>query len=461
MPSLDVTEGRLENYLPYGLLLLQAIARRTRTDVEIWRPSEEMLRGRFSTAEALCDAVLSGVELNRYDVVGFSTVTSSFLYALRLAARVKHDFRKVKVIFGGPFVTKLASEILEKFEFVDGIFVGEAEASFTEFLRRCDEGAAECAGIPGVATRAGFLPTVKTASLDDLPWVSEAPDFMPWFRLRNPEVDASTPISLEVTRGCPLQCSFCSTRQVWGAQVRRKSVARLVEEMTVLSQMCGSRFFNLIGDNVGVPRAPFLAFCDELAAVNPGFTWGCSLKVDRLEEDHLRRMWAAGMRSMFVGLESGNQQTLDRVRKKTDVEKEIANIRSAVGIGFGVITSFIIGFPWEDEKDIEGTYRLHCDLIKSGIGRSQVNMLIPIPGTDIVTSGSILFERDWLPIVSDGVATADEMAVATSAHPNLFTHFGRYETPQLRRDELLLTFTAAKVFQQMNENRRRRDWNKF
>lgn len=461
VPALDVTGGRFVNYLPYGLLVLQAMAQGRRTGVDIWRPPDEFGRGRFTTTEALCDAVLSLVDLDRYDVVGFSTVTTSFLYAVRMAEQVKRTRPGLTVIFGGPYVTKLATEILGKFECIDAVFVGEAERSFRAFLERCDRGEAGFRGIPGVATRDGVVAGITTDDLDDLPRITDAPDYLPWFRLRDGRARSREPISLEVTRGCPLQCSFCSTRQVWGARVRRKSVTRLLEEMTALSQLCGSTFFNLIGDNVGVPRAPFLEFCDELAEVNPGFTWGCALKLDRLEPEHLRRMWAAGMRAMFVGLESGNQETLDKVRKKTNIEKEITNIRSAVELGFRVTTSFIIGFPWEDEDDIQSTYKLHCSLIQCGVGMSQINILSPIPGTDIVASGRILFERDWLPIVSDGVASDDEISAVTNAHPSLFTHYGRYETPLLETRALLSTFAAAKMFRQMYANRPRADWNRF
>lgn len=462
IPSLDVQNGKLANYVPYGLLILQAMARDHQTGVDIWRPSPAMAANEFPSADSLCDAVLSSVDPGAYDVIGFSTVTSSFLFALRLAQRIKEDQPEVRLIVGGPYVTKLAEEILSRFSFIEAVFVGESEYSFSAFLGRCDEGLRDFVGIPGVATRNGMPPANKTAQLDDLPWIADAPDFLQWFRLRNPHPTPTTSIPLEVTRGCPLQCSFCSTRQVWGAQVRRKSVGRLVEEMTVLSRVCGSTFFNLIGDNVGVPRAPFLQFCDELAMVNPGFTWGCSLKVDRLEPEHLRRMWDAGMRAMFVGLESGNQETLDKVRKKTNIAKEIANIRSAIELGFRVTTSFIIGFPWEEPGDVESTLRLHSDLVARGVDRSQINILIPIPGTDIVSSGKVLFEPWWLKsIAAGGGASTEEIEEATSSHPDLFSHFGRYETPHIETNKLLATVIAAKSLLRTRAAPLRPDWNTF
>lgn len=461
IPSLDLRGGVLETYVPYGLLSLQAVGASFETSVEIWHPPS-FDRLEFDSTDELYRYVVDSIQLDDFDIVGFSTLTASFLYAVKIAEAVRLRRASVPIVFGGPFVTKLASQVLAAFPAVDAIFVGEAEQSFAELLGRCDRGVIDFCGIAGVVTRsATSCPAKVEDDLDRLPRIIAAPDYELWFRRRNPIVDRYTPIPLEASRGCPLRCSFCSTRQVWGAKVRRKSAPRLIEEMIELSDLCGgSTFFNLIGDNLGVPRAPFLEFCDELATINPGFTWGCSLKLDRLEPQHLQRMWRAGMRAMFVGLESGNQATLERVRKETDIVREIDNIRAAVDLGFRVTTSFIVGFPWEEARDVGDTISLHTDLLKHGVDRSQVNILCPIPGTDIVAEGKIVFERSWLEETSDGVATPDEMMAAASSQPALFTHFGRYETPRIDLSTLVASARQAATLDRMHRSMRP-DWNRF
>ena len=298
--------------------------------------------------------------------------------------------------------------------------------------------------------------------LDALPFITKARDFRPWLDLVRDTGRGRATIPLEATRGCPLQCSFCSTRQVWGARVRRKSPSRLLEEMKQLSAICGGQtFFNLIGDNVGVPRGPFMAFCEEFAEINTGCTWGCSLKLDRLEQPHLERMWAAGARAMFIGLESGNQTTLDNVRKKTNIAKELANLRAAIDLGFRVDTSFIVGFPWEMMDDIKKTFLLHNELLAMGANRSQIGVLCPIPGTDIVKGGQIAYDEESMHMVDGDVFETSRLKEYIAQHPALFTHLGYYETPLVARTRVLAVRDAAAHTDAMHRKRNRNDWNSF
>lgn len=463
VPSPEVKDGRLRKYVPYGLLTLQAVAKEFTTSVHIFQWPESSQIPIAHTAADLSDVLFKNVDFAQYDVVGFSAVSSSIAYIVNMSDYVRRKMPGLPIIYGGPYVTKLAQQIMAAFQVVDAIFVGESEKSFADFLARCDAGRIDFLGIPGVLARGedGGIGNIVT-DLDSLPFLAATSDFSNWFRWRSPETEKHAPIPLEATRGCPLQCSFCSTRQVWGPKVRRKSPRRLVREMAELSIACGgSTFFNLIGDNIGAPRNDFLRFCGEFALLNPGFSWGGSLKVDRFDQGDFARMWAAGMRAMFVGLESGNQQTLDRVRKKTNIAKEIDNVRAAVDVGFRVTVSFIIGFPWERRSDIDETYRLHCDLIQYGVDRSQINVLMPIPGTDIVADGNVLFEPQWLRLTGDGVATFHEIASAAKTYPELFSHFGRYETDHVDWKALLSIRDAAELYFGLNRRRVQRDWNVF
>lgn len=228
--------------------------------------------------------------------------------------------------------------------------------------------------------------------------------------------------------------------------------------MELVASRTGDRFFSLIGDNLGVPRNRFLEFCRSFAELNSGqFEWGCSLKLDRFSDDDLKTIWNAGCRSMFIGVESSSQDTLDRVNKAARVSNEISGLFAAIAMGFKVETSFIIGFPWESEQDIKETYELHCELLKAGGARSQVGILCPIPGTDIVKDGKIIFDGYTSYVTQDDVRLADRHVAYIEESPTLFSHFGRYETPGIKKQVLKAYADAATRIAQLHLRQRRID----
>jgi len=433
VPAFNFVKGIHEPYVPAGLLTLQSLESRvSNVQVDIAKLTAIESGERFSTGTDVVQTFLNSVRIDQYDCVGFSTVCNSVHYALECAAIIKKTNPRVKLFVGGPYVTKLAQQVIDGFPFLDAVFVGEAEDSFSSFLERCAGGVVDFNGIPGVWTPTAFGGcTSKTANLDLLPMVTEARDYVPWLDIeRGSRAEPLLP-PIEATRGCPLQCSFCSTKQVWGAKVRRKSARRLMEEMSNLHRLTGDRVFSFTGDNVGVPRNPFLSFCSDLVEYRNPFYWVCSLKLDRMTRDDLSLMWQAGCRGMFVGIETASQETLRLVNKAARLDHEIEGIKLAIDMGFMVETSFIIGFPWETEEELRSTYNLHCEFLALGAKRSQIGILSPIPGTEIVVDANLISDSIKASFASDGISLSEFARKSFKQFPKLFTHFSRYETPNV------------------------------
>jgi anaerobic magnesium-protoporphyrin IX monomethyl ester cyclase len=348
------------------------------------------------------------------------------------------------ILAGGPYVTKLAPDFLDAFNSFDAVFVGEAEGAWSEFLSGWARDGVPNLNLSGITSRSG-VGTIRVPShfdMDELPHPKDARHYLrSLFNVR--AIFGSGAAPLEGTRGCPLKCSFCSTKQVWGAQVRRKSPARIVEEMKWLHSETGDKFFSLIGDNIGVPRARFLDYCRALSGIIGDFTWACSLKLDRISKEDLNTIWAAGCRGLFIGVETASEETLKKVNKAAILQTEIDNIYAAIEMGFNVETSFIVGFPWETLKDIKDTFNLHCSFLKAGANRSQIGALVPIPGTEIVEGAAIKFDH-WRSYISeDDIPSSNETRKLIQLYPDLFAHMGHYETPNIERAEVWAYRDAA------------------
>lgn len=453
IPSFNIVEKRIEPYVPYGLLSLQAAARAQGQNVELLALPDSVLDEVFSNTEEIVDQLFELIPRTGIDVYGFSTVCNSAHLTLDLAGRLKAVSPCSKIVLGGPYGTKIAPALLRAFSFIDAVAIGEGETTIAHMVLA--NTTAEALRAPGIFSRNGlYKPEVTIDNLDNLPFVG-TDTYFSWLNSVRRIVPEGAATPLEATRGCPLKCSFCSTKQVWGARVRRKSARNLTEEMGLISAITGQTFFSLIGDNVGVPRAPFLDFCYEMISLNKGFTWGCSLKMDKLKPEHIEIMYQAGCRAIFIGLESASQRTLDAVNKTAQIDIELQMVRSAINYGMHVETSFIIGFPWETEADIQGTYALHCSLLDEGAFRSQVSLLSPIPGTEIVAGHKIVFDGIKSYMTDDGMMLSEKHRGWLSEWPELFSHFGHYETPRISRTALKAYRDASSQMSAIHTTRRK------
>lgn len=249
IPAPSVSRGgQLRPYLPWGLLSLRALARPGLPEVDLWLAPEglSMEKG-VSTSSALAEAIIDSIShLEAVDAVGLSTMCSSFHHFVVLARHLKARRPDLALWMGGPQASLVADQLLEDVSEVDAVFVGEGEETFAEVLERWASHKTQSGGgtgaqrgqsppldgIDGVMTRGGGLtPRTPMRNLDQLPHVDlRAGDLDVLRRQRQGGYD-SVAIPVEVARGCPGQCAFCSTRVFWGKRVRRKSEDRVIDEI--------------------------------------------------------------------------------------------------------------------------------------------------------------------------------------------------------------------------------------
>ncbi len=325
---------------------------------------------------------------------------------------------------------------------IEAVFVGEAEGTLRDLLMRPEWVASRSeAGLPGIATRERpFVPREPEPNLDNLPCIGDAPDFAA--SLSCSEYDRSE-IPLEAERGCAGRCSFCSTSVYWGRKVRRKSTGRVLEEIRRLRDLTDLTFVSLIGDNLANSRRWLLDLCGQLAQeAQDSLTWGCSLTLSHLRAEDLDVLWKGRCRSIFVGLESASQGTLNKIGKRIDLDRSLAMLEHALAKGFQVHVSLIVGFPWETSCDVRETYNLHVSLLRRGAG-SQMSTLCPLPGTLLERTEPIHPREGISAAAFDGLAYGLMGAKSIQRCPELFTQLGQFETPLVSSSEVRATVRAA------------------
>src|SRR5580658_1367556 len=296
----------IAEHAPLGILSLAGVLERERLAPEIvdlnrlyydWLRSEEQQRGEIDlTAYAARRfAPLS------FDFYGFSTICSSYPLTLRIAREVKRLHPEAVIALGGPQASVVDTATMNAYPFVDIVIRGEAEESFPKVLEALDSGR-QPASVPGVTYRFGKT-VLRNANgplimdLDSLPY--------PAFHLY-PHVDKVSYLPLELGRGCPFACTFCSTNDFFRRRFRLKSPDRILAEMRMMKEVYGITTFDLVHDMFTVDRKRVVAFCEAVIASGEKFYWGCSARTDCIDEELIEMLSRAGCRGIFFGIETGS-----------------------------------------------------------------------------------------------------------------------------------------------------------
>ncbi|HET7826874.1 MAG TPA: radical SAM protein [Anaeromyxobacter sp.] len=367
------------------------------------------------------------------DVYGLSTICSSYPLTIRIAAALREERPGCRLVLGGPQASAAADETLAAFPCVDVVVRGEGEPVLPALLDAL-AASRDLSSVPGISyrSRGGVVRTRDAALVEDLDALP-----LPAYDLY-PALRRGAPLPLEVGRGCPFSCTFCSTSRFFGRTFRMRSAARIVADMRFLRRRFGTRRFELVHDNFTVDRRRVVAFCEAVLATRSGITWSCSSRTDTLDDELLDLMRRAGCRGIFFGVESGSQAMQDAMRKRLDLAGARLRLVRASRRGIRSTVSFIAGFPEETREDLGATVSLFVEVLRLDLQAPQIGLLSPLTGTAVHEQ-----HRDALvrgEVVSSVAFQGEEQARADAAliarHPGMFSSF--YSVPTRGLDPLEL-----------------------
>lgn len=315
-----------------------------------------------------------------YDHVIINTSTPSLKNDCKVAEAIKQQRPETKIGFVGAHTMVLPTETLKASPAVD--WVGRKEFDFT-----CKEVAE---GRP-LETVAGLSFKDKDGkirhnperemiqNMDTLPWVADV-------YKRDLEIEKyfigylmHPYISMYTGRGCPAQCTFCLWPQtIGGHKYRVRSAQNVADEMAYMKKLfpqVREFFFDDDTFTANLPRAREIA--KKLA--NLGLTWSCNSRAN-LDADTIKQFKDSGLRLFLVGYESGNDETLARIKKGVTTDEMRRFTKSCHQAGVIIHGTFILGLPVETKGTIEQTIRFAQEL---DVFSLQVSLAAPYPGTEL------------------------------------------------------------------------------
>ena len=223
---------------------------------------------------------------------------------------------------------------------------GEGEVAFPALLTRLERGG-DPADLPGIYTagQTGRAGHSLVADLDSL--ASPAEDLWPTADPADPDLW----VPVQSRRGCPLECSYCSTPGLEGRTIRARSAGRVAKEIARLAR-AGFRRFYVVDNTFNLPVDYAVDLCRRLAAERLDIAWRCILYPQNVPEELMRGMAAAGCVEVGLGFESGAVAVLRAMNKRFVPEevREMSDRLAAHGIrrmGF-----LLLGGPGETQETV-------------------------------------------------------------------------------------------------------------
>ena len=350
-------------------------------------------------------------------LVGFYINSDNIHNVKKLATDIKSWIPGVRIVVGGPLATIMKGKLLENACF-DFVVIGEGEYPLLGLATYYLRGEGTLKEIPSLFYRQDGEVVSNprgepVKDLDSLPPID--------FSL----IDVSYGFFYSSGRGCPYKCSFCF-QEVHGQGYRFYSADRVVNDIIRNAEKYNAKTVNIVDDTFVADTKRVEDICTKLMEKRRqrklDFVFFCEGRVDIFSRhlELLEKLKDAGMARLQIGVESGDQATLEHYRKRIRLE-QIEQVVEKLGKlgGVSVYGNFIIGGPFETEKIFQKTLDFARKLINLAPGQFECasSFLTAFPGTEIGENpekfGLKIVDRQWLKglTMSDPSCETEELSV--------------------------------------------------
>ncbi len=330
------------------------------------------------------EEILSVIKKFSPDISGVQCLSHTLVDALNIFRIIKEYSPKIITIAGGPHVSAYPEETLVQFG-VDFVIQGEAERSFTKLVDILDNKQKNFRDVKGLFYKNEENKTEKGASADIIENLDILPvpertltDYEKYYSL----LSHHRPITTMMTsRGCPYNCSFCSMRL--GKKFRAHSPERVVEEIGSILEL-GIKEIFIHDDTFSVNKSRVHEICSLIKRRKIKIPWDARVRVDNMDFSLLKAMKDAGCVRLSMGVESGSEKVLKKIKKGINLKKTIDVFDKAKKLGITTLADFMIGLPGEGEKEFKETINFAKKLKASF---NQFSITIPYPETALYKEG--------------------------------------------------------------------------
>lgn len=336
----------------------------------------------------------------RPDIVGLSAMAWQYDTCVRLIRFIRLLQPDVKIVIGGYHATLMYEEIAASPEagLIDFMVRGEGEECFRRLLGALD-GKDRLENIPSLSYKAGkqFVHNPMGELLDlsklKIP-IRDRRRLTSGYHVMLSKIEV-----METSRGCTRACSFCSMKHMYGQTFRTFPIAKVIENIDDIYYKHRTRLIFVADDNLVLDPERVIQICDAIIARHYKglrlIVQADCVSISRNEE-MVRKMSLAGIKSVFLGIENVSRTNLAAARKGDIVNASRQAVEICHKYGIMVIAGLIFGFPDDDEADIIANYNFLKSLDADS---AYCQILTPYPKTvmrrQLLEQGLVTNARDY------------------------------------------------------------------
>lgn len=350
------------------------------------------------------------------DVIGFSAMFSSEWPIQRALINVARErFPNALIVAGGEHITALPEYSLRDCPALDVCIRGEGEHPFYEVVESwaANRDYTRVGGIAfldrdGQFVLNGALPRVKDIATIPWPYWPEGYLEKYWAAGKSYGVCSERDMPFMVSRGCPFQCTFCSSPQMWTTTYKLREIDDVIAEIKHYQRKYDITAFQLYDLTAIVKKSWTVEFCQRLLDENIHLKWSLpsGTRSEALDKPTLTYLRRTGCNYLCYAPESGSPETLKRIKKKVNLPRMTESMMEAKRQGLILRANLIVGFPDETVRNMAQTYTYGLKLAIKGVDEVSMNIFSPYPGSELfdslVTAGRIkLDDRYFVGLMSN------------------------------------------------------------
>lgn len=381
-----------------------------------------------------------------YDLIGISTMFSNnWLINRFLINELKKRYPNALIVAGGEHATAIPEYCLEDCDGLDVVALGEGEETIAEIAQALEQqtGLQQTAGICFKDRASGQITTnPRRKRIREINQISRpAWHLFPLEKYFDNEISygiaygRSLPIF--ATRGCPYECTFCSSPQMWGMKYNMRDVADVIDEITFLNKAYGVTNIDFYDLTAIINKRWIMDFCAELKKNNLVITWQipAGTRSESIDYEVAAALKEGGCKNITYAPESGSQEMLNAIKKKVTPERMLHSISESYRAGLDIKLNIMLGYPDEKMRDMFRTIWFLMRASYHGATDASPSMFSPYPGSALFNE---LVERKELTL-SD--AYFESIIFSQSLHT-----FRNYNRNNSRASMMFILFVAYMTF---------------
>ncbi|MBF0234778.1 MAG: radical SAM protein [Desulfamplus sp.] len=330
------------------------------------------------------DSVIQELDMNQTlamvkkmapDVIFMETTTPSIEADYQCLMALK-EVTGSTIIVGGPHATYFHSDVLRECSAIDIVIRHEFDTKIAEVVSNLNK----LDSVKGITCRIGTTIIDNgdgnlCRNLDKIPFPDR--DTIPWEWYLEAWYSRKPFMNMMTSRGCPYHCAFCLWPQsMYGHKQRFRSLDNVLEELRFLVKTYGLKEVNIDDGTFTTNKKRVVEFCRRLRQEKLNIIWTCNGRVDNLDGEMLAAMKGSGCKMIRLGVESGSQEVLDKIKKGLTLKQIEEGVKLVKKSGIQALGGFMFGFPYDSKKSVEETIQFARKLSPDQV-QFSINMCYP------------------------------------------------------------------------------------